>query len=192
MLCSSIFCATSKPPSTSTTLFPGGIIDHPAGKHGPQDAVDMLIQFGPGNLARLHRFLHSVPIEDFSGLRVIQSGGGRFRGLCVPCQSNKTKPWKFQSFFNTSVKRCRFSQAKLPFTRLTVYYVDVDGVPPALLIVLAPHSVLCRQSRVAPALSLITWPTIFPARMGSSPIYSKVRPLRGSRARFTPPPSDML
>src|SRR5580704_941583 len=31
-----------------------------------------------------------------------------------------------------------------------------------------------------------------PARSGSSPAYSKVRPFRGSRARSTPPPNVML
>ena len=34
-----------------------------------------------------------------------------FAVLCVPCQSDKTKPLKFQSFFNTSVSKYLFSQA---------------------------------------------------------------------------------
>ena len=39
---------------------------------------------------------------------------------------------------------------------------------------------------------IICAPTIFPARSGSSPPYSKLRPLRGSRIRFTPPASSTL
>src|SRR5579871_6820896 len=35
-------------------------------------------------------------------------------------------------------------------------------------------------------------PVIVPARTGSSPAYSKLRPLRGSRMMSTPPPMDML
>ncbi len=35
-------------------------------------------------------------------------------------------------------------------------------------------------------------PTIVPASSGSSPPYSKLRPLRGSRARLTPPASMTL
>ena len=35
-------------------------------------------------------------------------------------------------------------------------------------------------------------PTIVPASSGSSPAYSKLRPLRGSRSRFTPPASSTL
>src|SRR5215472_6966601 len=35
-------------------------------------------------------------------------------------------------------------------------------------------------------------PTIVPARSGSSPAYSNVRPFLGSRVRFTPPPRVMV
>src|ERR1700730_10730410 len=39
---------------------------------------------------------------------------------------------------------------------------------------------------------LMRLPTRVPARMGSSPRYSNVRPLRGSRVIFVPPPKLML
>src|ERR1039457_6681671 len=53
---------------------------------------------------------------------------------------------------------------------------------------------LCLMSPMMPLACrhFISWPTSFPARMGSSPLYSKLRPLRGSRVMFTPPPRDMV
>jgi len=46
-----------------------------------------------------------------TGLLVEAPAADAFAVLCVACQSDTTKPAKFQSFFSTSVRRCLFSQA---------------------------------------------------------------------------------
>src|SRR6266404_1568512 len=61
MLCSSMFCAT----------FLRRIIDNAAGKHRPQDAVNVIVHFSHGNLAGLYRFLHGIPVENFARFLVI-------------------------------------------------------------------------------------------------------------------------
>ena len=67
----------------------------------------------------------------------------------------------------------------------------IDFVAAALLVV---HRVMLdvADNVLRFAQHLMRLPTRVPARIGSSPWYSKVRPLRGSRVMLTPPPRVML
>ena len=137
------------------------IIDYAAGKHGPQYAVNMLIQFGLGNLAGFHRFLHGVPVEDFTGFLMIQSGGGRLRSTVrsLPIRHDKTleAPVFLQDIGqqvlvftgiitihpvvgahhrgNVRLAQSNLEGQQIAFSHRPLINVDIDGVAPALLIV---------------------------------------------------------
>ena len=45
-----------------------------------KNAMHMIVKLGLRNCARLDRFLEIVAVKEFTGLFVVQSGGGRFGG----------------------------------------------------------------------------------------------------------------
>ncbi len=132
---------------------------------------------------------------------------------CVAPQSDCTTPLKPHSFFSTVVSRYGFSHAYTPFS-LLYEHITLPGWPSFTPISNASSSAsrMVRSSTTESiVIRLVSWSLnakclivaitfcacvacvraalSVPASTGSSPMYSNVRPLRGSRARFTPPPS---
>ena len=75
MACSSIFCATSKPPIDIDHAFLRRIINHARGKHRAQNPLHMIVEFGLRDLSGLHRFLQVVAVENPARLFMVKPGG---------------------------------------------------------------------------------------------------------------------
>ena len=69
------------------------IIDYAGSKHGPEDALDVIIQFGFRDFVRLDGFLHGLAVKDFSWLFMIQpcSRCLRCRMCSLPVGENKAR-----------------------------------------------------------------------------------------------------
>ena len=145
--------------------------------HGPQYPENMIIHFRHGYLAGLHSFLHGIPIKDFTRFLVIQSCGRRLRGTVRSLPVRQNKALKVPVFLqhigqqvlvftsevtihpvvgthhggSIGLAQANLEGQQVTFSHRPLVNVDVDSVPPALLIV--EHVVLYVAKNVLRLLS---------------------------------------
>ncbi len=139
-----------------------GIIDDAGGEHGAQNAMNMLVQFGRGNSCPLPRRPCTVRRKKMlPGSSLSRPAAEAFSVLCVPPQSERTKPGNCQIFLENigeqifvlagevaidavvrahhrrgmALRHADLKGQQIDLARGALADGDVDGVAAALLVV---------------------------------------------------------
>ena len=195
----------------------GRIIDDTGGEHAAQDAVNHVIESRHGDLAVFDGFLQRrVEVVVVAGHLLIEAVERGLDGAVGRAPVGDDPALELEVLLQDLVEQVVVLAGVVAFDEVVGAHDaggvgDADGDLEGEQVGLA-HGFLVEQNvddgaagllivegivldvahHVLREDALFELPVMVPARMGSSPAYSKLRPLRGSRVMLTPPPMDML